>query len=122
MSKLTNRKEQTKRRHQRLRKRVTGTADRPRLAVFRSSKHIYAQVIDDVTATTLVSTSSLSADVKGSISTGADIKAAQAVGADIASKAKKQGIETIVFDRGGNVYRGRVAALAEAAREGGLVF
>lgn len=122
MPKLTNRKEQTQRRHRRLRKRVTGTAERPRLAVFRSGKHIYAQVIDDVAANTLVALSSVSPELRKDLKSGANIDAAKAVGEGIAKKAKAAGVDTVVFDRGGNIYHGRVAALAEAAREAGLQF
>lgn len=102
------------RRHARVRKRVAGGAQRPRLAVFRSNRHIYAQLIDDVAATTLVAASD--AEVKGS----SPIEKAKAVGELIASRAKDAGIDTAVFDRGGFQYHGRVAAVAEGAREGGL--
>ena len=108
------------RRHKRLRFKVAGTAQRPRLAVFRSLTHIYAQVIDDASGRTLAAASSLDADVKSG--EGAKTNTAKAVGTLIASRAKERGIDTVVFDRGGFIYHGRVRALAEAAREGGLVF
>ena len=108
------------RRHFRLRKRVSGTAQRPRLVVTRSSRHVVAQVIDDGAGRTLASASSMEADVRTS---GTD-KTAQArkVGELVASRAKQAGVETVVFDRGGNMFHGRIAALAEGAREGGLEF
>jgi large subunit ribosomal protein L18 len=95
---------------------------RVRLSVFRSSKHIYVQLIDDAQGATLASASSLDGELKGSLKTGADIAAATAVGKLIAERAKKAGITEVVFDRGGYIYHGRVKALAEAAREGGLNF
>lgn len=95
---------------------------RARLTVFRSSKHIYVQLIDDVQGTTLASASTLEADLKGSLKTGADVAAAAAVGKLIAERALKAGITEVVFDRGGYIYHGRVKALADAAREGGLSF
>ncbi|MFP6710360.1 MAG: 50S ribosomal protein L18 [Rhodospirillales bacterium] len=97
-------------------------AGRPRLAVFRSGKHIYAQIIDDVSGATVASASSIDKEVRGKLKTGADIAAASAVGKAVAERAKKAGVETVVFDRGGYMYHGRVKALAEAAREGGLSF
>ena len=107
-------------RHYRVRKNISGTAERPRLDVFRSSKHIYAQIIDDVTGTTLVSASSL--DKAFTEGYGGNCDAAKAVGKLVAEKALEKGIKTVVFDRGGYIYHGRVAALAEGAREGGLEF
>lgn len=104
------------RRHERVRKTVSGTPEMPRLNVFRSNKAIYAQVIDDVAGTTLVSSSSLELKIKN----GGNIEAAKAVGKDIADKCKKAKINKVVFDRGGYLYHGRVAALADAAREAGL--
>ena len=106
-------------RHQRVRNKINGTADCPRLNVFRSSKHIYAQVIDDVNGVTLCSASSMSKDFEGN---GGNKAAARAVGKLVAERAKAKGIDVVVFDRGGNVYHGRVKALAEGAREGGLEF
>ena len=116
------RQEYTHRRHLRVRKKVSGTTARPRLAVYRSGKHIYAQVIDDSQAVTLVAASSLDKDLRTEYKTGGTIDAAKAVGSLVAQRAKAKGIETIVFDRGGNIYHGRIQALAEAAREQGLVF
>lgn len=105
------------RRHRRVRGKISGTPEYPRLDVFRSSKHIYAQIIDDVSGKTLVAASTLDKDFNGY---GGNAEAANKVGKAIAEKALKQGIEKVVFDRGGFVYHGRVKALAEGAREGGL--
>ena len=104
--------------HNRMRNHLAGTAERPRLNVFRSSKHIYAQIIDDVTGTTLASASTMDKDFT---SYGGNIEAAKAVGNAVAKAALAKGITTVVFDRGGYIYHGRVKALAEGAREGGLV-
>ena len=109
-----------KRKHLRVRKTVSGTTERPRLCVYRSNSHIYAQVIDDTTGTTLAAASSLDKDVK--TENGSNIEAAKEVGKLIASRAQDKKITEVVFDRGGYVYHGRVAALAEAAREAGLQF
>ena len=106
--------------HRRLRNKIQGTAQRPRLAVFRSEKHIYAQIIDDVKAVTLVSASTVQKDL--GIKVGSNVEAAAAVGTAIAKKALAKGIEEVVFDRGGFLYHGRVKALADAAREAGLQF
>jgi large subunit ribosomal protein L18 len=95
---------------------------RPRLSVFRSSKHIYAQVIDDVKGETVVAASSMEKDVRTGGKTGANIEAAKAVGQRLASRAKEKGVKQVVFDRGGYLFHGRVKALADAAREGGLEF
>ena len=108
------------RRHRRVRGKISGTAERPRLNVFRSLNHIYAQVIDDKAGRTLCAASSLDKDFKGE--GGSNKAAAREVGKLIAARAKKQGITTVVFDRGGYLYHGRVAELAEGAREGGLNF
>ena len=105
------------RRHRRVRGKVSGTPERPRLDVFRSSKHIYAQIIDDTTGNTLAAASSLD---KGFDANGGNIDAAGKVGEAIAQKALEKGIKEVVFDRGGFVYHGRVKALAEGARKGGL--
>ena len=108
------------RRHLRVRKKISGSAQRPRLVVSRSSRHVFAQVIDDGAGRTLASASSMEADVRAS---QADMTAqARKVGELLASRAKQAGVETVVFDRGGNMFHGRVAALAEGAREGGLEF
>jgi len=111
-----------KRRHLRVRKRVHGTAGRPRICVFRSSKHIYAQLIDDVQGVTLCAASSVEPELRQSLKLGSDVAAAQTVGALIAKRALDLGIQEVVFDRGGYIYHGRVAALADAAREAGLRF
>ena len=109
-------------RHWRLRKNINGTAERPRLNVFRSLNNIYAQVIDDVNGVTLVSASSLDKELKDQNVTGGNAEGAKLVGALVAKRAVEKGITTVVFDRGGYIYHGRVAALAEAAREAGLKF
>ena len=106
-------------RHRRVRKNISGTAERPRLNVFRSLNHIYAQIIDDTKGITLVSASSLDKDFNGY---GGNIEAAKAVGNAVAKKALEKGIKAVVFDRGGYIYQGKVKALAEAAREAGLEF
>jgi large subunit ribosomal protein L18 len=108
------------RRHYRVRKLVVGTAERPRLAVFRSNKHISAQVIDDRSGRTVAAASTVEADLRGG-ATG-NIEAAKKVGTLIGERAKAAGVDTVVFDRGGFLYHGRVAALADAAREAGLTF
>jgi len=110
---------QRKRRHKRVRGKITGTSERPRLNVFRSEKHIYAQIIDDTKGITLCAASSLEKDFEGS---GSNKEGAQKVGKLVAERAAKKEIETVVFDRGGYIYHGRVKELAEAAREGGLKF
>lgn len=120
-SKLSSR-EARLRRHQRIRKRVSGTGARPRLAVFRSMKHIYAQVIDDEQGHTLAAASTLDSELAGAAADGNKTAQAKAVGALIARRARDKGILQVVFDRGGYVYHGRVRALAEAAREAGLEF
>ncbi|MGY6709862.1 MAG: 50S ribosomal protein L18 [Rhizobiaceae bacterium] len=111
------------RRATRVRKQVKKVAgERPRLSVYRSSKNIYAQIIDDAKGHTLAAASTLDKDIKGSLKTGADTSAAVEVGKLIAERAKKAGVSTVVFDRGPYIYHGRVKALADAAREGGLSF
>ena len=114
-----NTKAQRLHRHKRVRGKVSGTPERPRLNVFRSEKNIYAQVIDDVAGSTLVSASSLDKEIEGN---GGNKAAARAVGKLVAERCKAKGIDQVVFDRGGYVYHGRVAELAEGAREGGLEF
>lgn len=116
--KVDKKKSRTKR-HQRVRNRLSGTAQRPRLSVFRSLAQIYAQIIDDEKGITIVAASSLEKDFEGS---GGNIAGAKKVGAAIAKKALEKGITEVVFDRGGYIYHGRIAALADAAREGGLKF
>ena len=108
------------RRHRRLRKKVRGTAAKPRLAVFRSSKHISAQIIDDYAGHTLAHASTVEAELRSGPT--ANVEAAAAVGRLVADRAKAEGITTVVFDRGGNRFHGRVAAVADAAREAGLEF
>jgi large subunit ribosomal protein L18 len=105
-----------------IRHSLSGTPARPRLSVFRSDKHIYAQVIDDLAGRTLVAVASTSGEVRGDLANGGNIEAAKRVGKAIAAKAKAAGIEKVAFDRGGRRYHGRVKALADAAREGGLQF
>ena len=111
-----------KRKHLRVRKKISGTTECPRLCVYRSNSHIYAQVIDDVNGATIAAASSLDKDVKSAVSNGSNIEAAQAVGKLVAERAIAKDVKEVVFDRGGYVYHGRVAALAEAAREAGLSF
>jgi large subunit ribosomal protein L18 len=110
------------RRKLRIRKRVNGTGERPRLSVFRSARHIYAQVIDDATGQTLAAASTLSKDLKGQVDDGTKVDAAKKVGKLIAQICKEKGITKIVFDRNGYLYHGRIGALAQAAREAGLEF
>ena len=108
--------------HRKLRNRFSGTAERPRLAVFRSNNHMYAQIIDDIVGKTLVSASTLDKDVKAELEKTNNVEAATVVGTVVAKKALEKGITTVVYDRGGFVYEGKVKALAEAAREAGLEF
>jgi len=108
--------------HRRLRNRFTGTAERPRLAVFRSNNHMYAQIIDDTVGNTLVSASTLQKDVKSELEKNNNVDAAAYLGTVIAKKALEKGITTVVFDRGGFIYQGKIKALADAAREAGLEF
>ena len=108
--------------HRRLRNTLAGTAERPRLAVFRSNNHMYVQVIDDTCGNTLVSASTLDADVKANLAKTNNVEAASKLGTVIAKKAQEKGIKEVVFDRGGYIYAGKVAALADAAREAGLEF
>ena len=109
-------------RHKRVRRKITGTTQRPRLCVFRSSNNIYAQIIDDTNRVTLVAASSLEADVKGAVNHTGNKEAAKLVGQLVAKKAVEKGITEVVFDRGGYVYHGRVQTLAKSAREAGLKF
>jgi large subunit ribosomal protein L18 len=115
---LRQRNEIRQRVHFRIREKMTGTAERPRLNVYRSLNHIYAQVIDDATGNTLVSASSVEAKMK----TGGNVAAAKDIGKLVAEKAQEKGIKKVVFDRGGYLYHGRIKALADAAREAGLEF
>ena len=122
MSKLS-RKQQTQKRHLRLRRNINGTSDRPRLAVFRSNNHIYAQVIDDDAQSTLCSASTVDKELRTGLKVnGGSCDASTAVGELLAKRAIAKGIQQVVFDRGGNLYHGRVKALADAAREAGLQF
>lgn len=117
-----NRKTQVAKRHLRVRKKVFGSTERPRLSVHRSGKHIYAQVINDVEGKTIASASTLDKAIKEALDTGANKKAAVEVGKLIAARAKEKGVDAVIFDRGGFLYHGRIASLAEGAREGGLNF
>ena len=122
MSKLS-RKQQTQKRHKRLRKHLSGTEARPRLAIFRSNNHIYAQIIDDDAQNTICAASTLDKDLKATLKVNAgSCDASTAVGELVAKKALSKGIKHVIFDRGGNIYHGRVKALAEAARVAGLNF
>lgn len=119
---MNRRRELRERRHLRVRKKVSGTTERPRLAVFRSEHHIYAQVIDDTAGHTLAAASTLDAGVRSEHKYGGNVQAAKAVGKLLGERAREKGINRVVFDRGGFAYHGRVAALADAAREAGLEF
>jgi len=118
----TSREKSRVARHKRVRKKVFGTTGKPRLNVYRSLKHIYVQVIDDLNGRTLASASTADKELKGKVPTGGNIAAAKSVGMLIAQRATGKGVKSVVFDRGGYLYHGRVKALAEAAREGGLEF
>jgi large subunit ribosomal protein L18 len=109
-------------RHARVRRKVAGTSERPRLAVFRSVNHIYAQVIDDSQGKTLAAASTMDPELRKSLKSGGNVDAAKAVGKLVGERAKERGVEQVVFDRGGFMYHGRVQSLAEAAREAGLQF
>ena len=122
MIKIRSRNEMRLHRHRRLRKRMSGTPACPRLSVFRSLKHIYAQIIDDDAGHTLTSASTLDKSLSDSIKNAADQEAAKVVGRLIAERAIAKGINTVIFDRGGHLFQGRVKALADAAREAGLKF
>ncbi|MBM7623998.1 50S ribosomal protein L18 [Sporohalobacter salinus] len=111
-----------KKRHQRIRNKISGTPFKPRLSVYRSLKHIYAQLIDDLSGETLASASTQEPEIRDDIDNGSNVEAARMVGELIAERALKEDIKEVVFDRGGNKYHGRVKALAEAARENGLEF
>jgi len=122
MIRRSEKKEVRARIHARIRRKLRGTAERPRLAVFRSVAHIYAQVIDDAAGKTLVSASSVDKTGKGVPGSGGNVAAAKVIGKLVAERAKEKGIKHVVFDRGGYVYHGRVKALADAARAAGLEF
>ena len=117
-----SRKEVRVKKHMRIRNRFSGTAERPRLAVFRSNNHMYAQIIDDTVGNTLVSASTLESAVKAELTKTNNVDAAAYLGTVIGKRAVEKGITTVVFDRGGYIYHGKVAALADAAREAGLEF
>ena len=122
MIKQETRKPRVQKRHKSIRVKLSGTSEYPRLAVYRSTKHIYAQIIDDEKHVTLASASSNDKDLRAELGHGGNIEAAKLVGKTIAEKALKAGLTSLVFDRGGFLYHGRVAALADAAREAGLMF
>jgi len=111
-----------RKRHRRVRKKISGTAEKPRLNVFRSLENIYAQVIDDETGRTIVAASTLDDEIKSAVKSGGNVEAAKLVGKLVGRRAIEKGISTVVFDRGGYKYHGRVAALADGAREAGLKF
>ncbi|MGE9947285.1 50S ribosomal protein L18 [Coprococcus catus] len=117
-----SRSEVRENKHRKLRNRFSGTAERPRLAVFRSNNHMYAQIVDDTVGNTLVSASTLQKDVKAELEKTNNVEAAAYLGTVIAKKALEKGITTVVFDRGGFIYHGKIKALADAAREAGLNF
>ncbi|WP_022847336.1 MULTISPECIES: 50S ribosomal protein L18 [unclassified Desulfurobacterium] len=121
MAKMT-RKERIAKKHRRVRKKVFGTPERPRLAVYKSLKHMYAQIIDDTKGETLVAASTLDKEVREKVKGLSKTEAARVVGQVIAERAKAKGITSVVFDRGGFIYHGRIKAIAEGAREGGLEF
>lgn len=122
MIKKQSRSEVRAKKHLKLRNHISGTAEKPRLSVFRSNNHMYAQIIDDTVGNTLVSASTLQKDVKADLEKTNDVKAAAHLGKVIAERAVAKGISTVVFDRGGFIYQGKVKALADAAREAGLKF
>ena len=122
MVKKESRSEIRAKKHRRVRNNLAGTAERPRLAVFRSNNHMYAQIIDDTVGNTLVSACTLDKDVKDAVEKTNNVDAAAQVGTGIAKKALDKGITTVVFDRGGFIYQGKIKALADAAREAGLTF
>lgn len=120
--KKTNKKAVRQKKHLRVRKKISGTPDCPRLAVYRSLQHIYAQIIDDTQGLTLLSASTLESPLKGTMDNTGNIEAAKKVGLEIGKKAIEKGLTQVVFDRGGNLYHGRIQALADGAREAGLAF
>ena len=117
-----SRKDVRAKKHLRIRNRFSGTAERPRLAVFRSNNHMYAQIIDDTVGNTLVSASTLEKEIRAELTKTNDVAAAAYLGTVIGKRAVEKGIQSVVFDRGGYIYHGKVAALADAAREAGLEF
>lgn len=121
-NRILKKRERHERRKRSVRRKLFGTTERPRMTVFRSAKHIYVQIVDDAGGRTLVASSTVAKDVRESLKYGGNVEAAKLVGADIAEKAKAAGISSVVFDRNGFRYHGRLQALADAAREKGLVF
>ena len=117
-----DRKLNREKRHMRIRRSLVGTTQRPRLCIYRSNKHIYAQVVDDSTAKTIACASTLDPELKGKVDKSWDCDSAKSVGELIAKRAKEKGVTTVVFDRGGYIYHGRIAAVADGARESGLDF
>ena len=122
MNNIKEKLRKRKRRHQRVRRKVIGSGERPRLSVFRSMKHIYCQIINDVDGTTLASASTMSPEIREQVKDGGNVKAAEIVGKKIAEEALRKGISKVVFDKGGYKYHGRVKALAESARKSNLSF
>lgn len=122
MNKLQQKQARLRRRHRRVRGKVSGTAARPRLCVTRSNSNIYVQIVDDTTHTTILGVSTLGPDFKATGKSGATVEGATAFGEIVGKKAQEKGVTEVVFDRGGHLYHGRVKALADAAREAGLVF
>jgi large subunit ribosomal protein L18 len=122
MIKKQSRQDNRRKKHLRIRNRFSGTAERPRLAVFRSNSHMYAQIIDDVAGNTLAAASTVEKEIKAKLKKTDNVEAAAYLGKVIGERALKKGITTVVYDRGGFIYQGKVAALAEAAREAGLKF
>lgn len=122
MIKKVSKSEIRVKKHMKIRNKISGTAQRPRLSVYRSNNHMYAQVIDDVTGNTLVAASTMEKAIASTLEGTNNVAAATAVGTAVAKKALEKGIETVVFDRGGYIYHGKVKALADAAREAGLKF
>ena len=116
------RQQSKQRRHRRIRNKILGSSERPRLAVYRSNEHIYAQVIDDTLQKTLATASTVEPELKSRLTSGANKAASTEVGKALAARALEKGVTQVVFDRGGNLYHGRIKALADAAREGGLSF
>lgn len=122
MSPVLDKRHARLKRHFRVRKKLSGTSERPRLCIFKSLNHIYAQIVDDATGKTILTLSTLSADVREKVKYGGNIEAAKIVGKELGKKALENNVSKVVFDRGGYPYHGRVKALAESAREAGLVF
>ena len=122
MIKKTSRTKVRVKKHRRLRKNITGTSERPRLVVFRSDKHMYAQVIDDLTGHTLAAASTVEKDIKSNLEKTNNVAAATLVGETVAKRAVEKGVKEVIFDRGGYIYQGKVKALADSAREAGLKF